>query len=58
MLAEVFKATDTDMRLRYVKLDGAKASIGGVFKYNKDKTAVILVSDDGTPSAEFKIVNF
>ena len=58
VLAEVFKATDTDMRLRYVKLDGAKASIGGVFKYNKDKTAVILVSDDGTPSAEFKIVNF
>lgn len=58
VLAEVYKATDTDMRLRYVKLDGSKAAIGGVFKYNKNKTGVILMNDDGTPSVEFKIIKF
>jgi hypothetical protein len=58
VLAEVGKTTDNDMQLKYVKIDGSKANIFGSFKYNKDKTAVVQVNDDGTPGQEFKILKF
>ena len=58
VLAEVGKTTDNDMQLKYVKIDGSKANIFGSFKYNKDKTAVVQVNDDGTLGQEFKILKF
>lgn len=46
------------MQLKYVKLDGSKANIFGSFKYNKDKTAVVQMNDDGSPGQEYKIFKF
>jgi hypothetical protein len=58
VLAEIGKTTDNDMQLKYVKIDGTKANIFGSFRYNKDKTAVVQVNDDGTLGQEFKILKF
>lgn len=58
VLAEVSRCTDSDMQLRITRSDGTKSNLGGVIKYNKDKTSVFTIDPNGNPLTEFKILKF